>query len=180
MGVNNITVHMGSNHTAIATCNVTYNCTIGDTIFYDNNGSGTQEPYEPGIAGVLVKLYKDDGNGVFNPSGGTDDLVAFVTTASDGSYQFTDCNCCTVYWVYVEPSTLPPYLTQTTGTNPWGPIILNPDGEYYGLADFGYQPPGPVGGEAESVNISTMSLLLACMMVVAGGAIVLRKRTAHS
>jgi len=183
VGVNNITVHMGANHTAIATCSDTITCCIGDTLFYDNNGNGVRDPYEPGIPGVQVNLYGDDGNGVFNPSGGTDDLLASVITDAAGKYKFTGLNCSDTYWVYVVPETLPPGLTLTTGGNPWGLIALDPEGEVYDLADFGYQPPIPVGGEAYPVNkASLLAPWIAVGVVLAGGVswYVLRRRRARS
>ena len=40
---------------------------IGDTVFSDSNNNGVQDPGELGIANVEVKLYFDDGDGVFEP-----------------------------------------------------------------------------------------------------------------
>ncbi|MBL0325628.1 MAG: hypothetical protein IPP61_10680 [Cytophagaceae bacterium] len=37
--------------------------TIGDFVFEDKNGNGIQDPTEPGIAGVTVKLNGSDGQG---------------------------------------------------------------------------------------------------------------------
>jgi hypothetical protein len=126
-------------------------CAIGNTVFYDNNGDGKQDPGDPGIPGVQLDLYRDDGNGVFNPSGGTDEFVASCITNATGKYEFTCLNCTPTYWVYVVHSTLPPGLTLTTGGDPWGPITLT-QGEVYDLANFGYRPPIPVGGEVYPVN----------------------------
>ena len=180
-GVNNITVNMGANHTAVAICSEVVCCSIGDVLFYDNNGNGVHDPYEPGIPGVQVNLYRDDGNNLFNPSGGTDDLVASCMTDTFGKYKFTGLNCSATYWVYVVPGTLPPSLTLTTDSNPWGPITLDPEGEDYNLADFGYRPPIPVGGEAYPINkISVLApwVGLVMFLVGPGALIVLRRKQA--
>jgi hypothetical protein len=140
--------------------NVTGDCftscvpgSIGDTVFYDNNNNGTQDPGEGGRAGVQVNLYEDDGDGKFNPTGGTDEFIGTRTTAGGGVYLFADLDpwCDEGYWVLVLENTLPPGVTLTTGSNPIGPICLE-EGESYDLADFGYQPAAPVGGEAYPVN----------------------------
>ena len=56
---------------------------IGDRVWVDVNGDGVQDPGEPGLGGVPVKLYSDpDNDGVY------DNLVATTTTAPDGSYIF--------------------------------------------------------------------------------------------
>lgn len=62
---------------------------IGNTVFSDANGNGVQDPGEPGIAGVTVKLYRDlNGNNAFDPA--TDSLVRTVTTDGSGHYAFND------------------------------------------------------------------------------------------
>ncbi len=59
---------------------------VGDTVFNDLDGDGTQDPGEPGIAGVSVSLYTDaDGDGDIEPG---DTLVATVVTDSNGNYLF--------------------------------------------------------------------------------------------
>ena len=141
---------------------------IGDTVFYDNNGNGVQDPGEPGIAGVKVELYKDDGNGLFNPTGGTDDLIGTRTTGGNGVYLFADLDpwCDEGYWVLVLENTLPPGVTLTTGSNPIGFICLE-EGMSYDGADFGYQPAAPVGGEAYPVD--KLAILMQWITSVLGG-----------
>ena len=57
---------------------------LGDTVFLDWDGDGTQDAGEPGMQGVGVTLYRDaDGNGSFETPVGTK-----VTDAS-GNYLFT-------------------------------------------------------------------------------------------
>ena len=50
---------------------------IGDTVFFDTNQNGIQDPGEPGIPGVTLELH--DANGV---------LIATTTTDADGHYSF--------------------------------------------------------------------------------------------
>jgi len=47
--------------------NIQGESTLGDFIWHDLNHNGLQEPGEPGINGVLVQLYLDDGDFVFDP-----------------------------------------------------------------------------------------------------------------
>ncbi|HUU65511.1 MAG TPA: SdrD B-like domain-containing protein [Dehalococcoidales bacterium] len=153
-GAKSHSIHMDSDKSVTAYCSaISAPGSLGDTVFYDNNGNGNQDPGEVGIAGVQVNLYKDDGNGLFNPTGGTDDFIGTRTTGGYGIYSFIDLPpfCDMGYWVLILENTLPPSLTLTTGSNPIGPICLE-EGGYYDLADFGYQPPVPVGGEVYPVN----------------------------
>ena len=41
---------------------------IGDYVWYDANGDGIQDVFEPGIGNVTLKLYRDNGDNVFNPA----------------------------------------------------------------------------------------------------------------
>jgi len=60
---------------------------IGDTIFYDWNGNGTQDSEDEGVGGVTVRLYQDeDGDGEIDA--GIDALIAETVTGADGSYLF--------------------------------------------------------------------------------------------
>lgn len=51
---------------------------IGDRVFVDSNNNGVQDPGEPGIGGVTVRLYNS-----------SNVQIATATTAADGSYLFT-------------------------------------------------------------------------------------------
>ena len=63
--------------------------TIGDTVFNDLDGDGTQDANEPGFSGIAVKLYTDvDGDGVIDAGDG-DAYVATLTTTDDGKYLFS-------------------------------------------------------------------------------------------
>jgi uncharacterized repeat protein (TIGR01451 family)/fimbrial isopeptide formation D2 family protein len=83
--------------------------TIGDTVFNDLNGNGSQDAGEAGMGGVAVKLYKDT-----NGNGRIDDgqTPVTLTTDSNGRYLFSglvDGN----YIVSIE--TPPTGYTYTTG-----------------------------------------------------------------
>ncbi|MFA6053974.1 MAG: SdrD B-like domain-containing protein [Thermodesulfovibrionales bacterium] len=60
---------------------------IGDTVFNDLNGNGTQDAGETGISGVIVKLYSD--SGTLGRIDGSDAVVATLTTDADGRYLFS-------------------------------------------------------------------------------------------
>jgi hypothetical protein len=122
--------------------------TIGDTVYVDWNGDGSQNvTTEEGIAGVQVNLYRDtNGNGVVDSG---EPLIGTTTTASDGTYQFTNQAGNNNYVVAVNTSTLPAGYTQTGDPDESGtcstcdskdPLPLGSSN--YWLADFGYQPRG--------------------------------------
>ncbi len=63
------------------------NASIGDLVWYDDDGNGVQDAGETdGVSGVTVNLYDPGPDGVIG--GGDDVLVATTTTGSDGSYAF--------------------------------------------------------------------------------------------
>jgi hypothetical protein len=53
---------------------------IGNRVWYDDNRNGIQDAYEPGIDGIVVRLY--DGN----------TLVASTTSSNGGQWYFTNAN----------------------------------------------------------------------------------------
>jgi hypothetical protein len=123
---------------------------IGDSLWVDVDGNGVQDPGEPGLGGVDVKLYSDpDGDGIY------DNLVATTTTAPDGSYIF-DNLAPDAYVVVVNDGTTPTGYTQTgdpdgTLDNQTDPIVLAP-GDVYVNADFGYEPnAGTTGSIGDTV-----------------------------
>jgi hypothetical protein len=106
---------------------------LGDLVWFDADDDGTVNGAEYGINGVLVELYLDDGDGIFEP--GTDDALAdSMTTATvagqDGSYSF-----CSViegsYFVHIPASEFAPgdplYLfgSSTPVTDPTTTILEN-------------------------------------------------------
>lgn len=64
--------------------------TLGGEVFRDFDNSGFRELGEPGIEGVTVNLYADDGNGSLNIPGDT--FLATTTTDANGSYRFEGLN----------------------------------------------------------------------------------------
>lgn len=60
---------------------------IGDYVWYDANGNGVQNIGERGLANVTLLLYRDDGDGVFEPVGG-DAIVGSALTGANGDYLF--------------------------------------------------------------------------------------------
>ncbi|SIO38336.1 Cna protein B-type domain-containing protein [Singulisphaera sp. GP187] len=68
---------------------------VGDHVFIDTNGDGKQDPGEPGVPGVVVRLYDAAGN-----------VVATTTTDANGNYLFDNLIPGT-YSVGFDPSTLP-------------------------------------------------------------------------
>ncbi len=85
--------------------------TIGDRVWLDRDGDGVQDnpADEPGFNGVVVRLYRDNGDGVFNPNPnpgmafGFDTLVREDVTAGDGMYLFEGLGAGN-YWVSVPSS----------------------------------------------------------------------------
>ncbi len=63
--------------------------TLGDTLYFDWNGDGAQDPSEEGISSVDVFLYEDaNGNGVIDVA--TDSLIATSVTNASGVYGFSN------------------------------------------------------------------------------------------
>lgn len=58
----------------------------GNRVWLDNDHAGDQEAGEPGVNGVKVDLYRDNGDNVADPK--TDEFVSFTTTSGDGKYLF--------------------------------------------------------------------------------------------
>ncbi|MEW5736903.1 MAG: C25 family cysteine peptidase [Thermodesulfobacteriota bacterium] len=114
--------------------------TIGDRVWSDANGDGVQDAGEPGIAGVTVTLWRDDGDGLFEPGGG-DTLVDTQVTTAGGFYLFTGVDpAYPDYFVLVDDtqSALTGY-SSTTGT-----VAIVPDvsaGDVILNADFGFTNP---------------------------------------
>lgn len=63
--------------------------TLGNRVWNDSDNDGQMDINEVGIAGVTVKLYRDDGDNVHET---TDALVATVVTDGSGYYNFPDIN----------------------------------------------------------------------------------------
>ena len=62
--------------------------TIGDMLFYDWNGNGSQDATDEGINDVTINLYADtNGNGLYDAA--ADALIMTTTTSITGFYEFT-------------------------------------------------------------------------------------------
>ncbi len=110
--------------------------TIGDTIFRDWNGDGTQDANtEPGIPGVTVNLY----TGACPPS---NSLYGSQTTDASGKYLFAGVPAGT--YCVAPPAAgsggIPAGYTATTSPNPLTVTVQN--GDQFLTADFGYKPGG--------------------------------------
>jgi SdrD B-like domain/Secretion system C-terminal sorting domain len=80
---------------------------IGDRVWFDTDGGGTQNGTEPGVAGIVVTLYASDGVTV----------IATTVTDANGNYIFNNLPASTTYIVGFTP---PPGTVFTTdgGTTP--------------------------------------------------------------
>ena len=122
---------------------------IGDYVWYDADGDGIEDVAEPGIANVTLRLYRDTGNGSFDPL--ADTLAATTTTDADGGYLFSQL-AAGVYFVRVtDANGVLVGLTHIVGgqsqSTPTGAIVLGP-GQVYKDADFGYYD-APGAGQAQ-------------------------------
>ncbi|MCB9139634.1 MAG: carboxypeptidase regulatory-like domain-containing protein [Caldilineaceae bacterium] len=131
--------------------------TIGDTVWYDVDGSGgnqTTQGAEPGIPGVTVNLYQDrDGNGLpddINGDGSVDNNDALATTRTDsnGNYLFENLPM-GGYVVEVDESTLPAGFNPMPTYEPDGdsdgygqPVSLTSDAPANLQQDFSYTKSG--------------------------------------
>ncbi len=116
---------------------------IGDFVWLDKDGDGTQDTGEPGLEGVTVRLY--------NSTGTT--LLATTVTDENGRYYFGNLAASgagVTYQVQVLTATLPAGVTQTGDPDatkdskstvtltPAAPVSLN--------QDFGYQGTNTISG----------------------------------
>ncbi|MFN8498612.1 MAG: SdrD B-like domain-containing protein [Anaerolineae bacterium] len=117
-------------------CVTVAGATIGDTIFRDWDGNGTQTPAtEPGIPGVTVNLY----SGACPPSGSP---LATQTTDASGTYLFNGVPAGTYCVAPPTPGSggIPAGYTATTTPNPLQVAVAS--GDQFLTADFGYKPGG--------------------------------------
>ncbi|MBK7781193.1 MAG: DUF11 domain-containing protein [Ardenticatenia bacterium] len=117
---------------------------IGDFVWADADRDGLQDSGEPGIPNVTLNLYRDDGDGIYEPGTG-DSLVATTVTDGDGAYLFDSLGAGS-FWVGVATATLPTgYVAQydeddgTTAPDNYSLVNL-PSGFDHLTADFGYGP----------------------------------------
>jgi len=87
--------------------------TIGGVIYEDVDGdANVAEAGTVGAAGVTVRLFQDDGDGVIE-NATSDALVQTAITDASGNYIFTGVTAGTRYWVVVDSKTILP----STGVN---------------------------------------------------------------
>ena len=101
---------------------------IGDTVFRDWNGNGSQDIGEEGISGVTVQLY--------NGAGTT--LLATTTTDANGTYLFNGLNAGT-YQVRVTPPTDYVISSDPDGTLDSKTNVTLIANQQFLTADFGYK-----------------------------------------
>ncbi|WP_420631305.1 SdrD B-like domain-containing protein [Candidatus Leptofilum sp.] len=122
---------------------------IGDTIYADWNGDGTQDsPGEEGFAGVTVTLYEDaNGDGLIDTV--TDAVIGTATTTATGFYEFTNLPAGD-YIVVVDEDNLPYAAggfqqTEDPDATADSQTVVTLDGTTDNFTlDFGYQPVGTV------------------------------------
>ena len=142
-GLNHQTSHVLGNAESFLDGDFGYTQTgsIGDTIWFDANGNGLQDPGEPGLSGVSVTLTGDtDLDGI------TDTVT--VTTDAAGHYQFGGLPLGT-YTLSVDPLSLPGGMIPThdldgTASPHTTQVSLN-TGQDRQDADFGYTGTGSIG-----------------------------------
>jgi uncharacterized repeat protein (TIGR01451 family) len=110
------------------------NAVIGDTVFYDADGDGVQDPGEPGIPGVTVIATDSDGN-------------EYTDVTDENGHYLIEVPGDDSYSVAPDPTTLPPGLTETTPVPHITPVLV--PGDQYLDADFGYDSPllGTIGDQ---------------------------------
>lgn len=109
---------------------------IGDYVWYDNDGDGIQDPGERPISGVKVFIDLDS-DGVFDVG------ETFATTNSSGLYTITTLSP-GAYTVVVDTTTLPGAATQTgdpDSTLDHKTSVAIAFGDIFTAIDFGYQTP---------------------------------------
>ncbi|MBN8486357.1 MAG: hypothetical protein J0M20_01290 [Burkholderiales bacterium] len=82
----------------------------GNLVWLDTDRDGLQDAGEPGLDGVRVEIYRDDGDGISNPD--TDDFVGFTLSSGGGQYLSSFLPAGDYYGVFFRP---PTYLA--TGTD---------------------------------------------------------------
>lgn len=119
---------------------------VGDTIWYDQNGDGVEDPGEVGFSGVTVTLvwFGPDGS-----LGGGDDVTQTTTTGPSGSYLFDNLPH-GEFNVVVDDTTLPAGLSPTfdgdgTGSAHESRLTLDAASPSNRNQDFGYTGVGSLG-----------------------------------
>ena len=111
---------------------------IGDRVWNDANGNGTQEPDEGGFENVTVDLVWDlNGNGTIDVD---EPVLATRNTDANGNYDFEEL----IFGNYIvrvtDTNNVLSNTTLTTGSEEF-PVTLPVGSIDFNDADFGYQPP---------------------------------------
>ena len=118
---------------------------IGDTIFRDWDGDGTQDAGEEGLPGVTVTLTYFGANGVV---GGGDDVLTTTATDAGGAYQFTNLVPGNYQVSVPAPGSGGVPSAYTLTADPDGGAVTQTStktlalNEVYLAADWGYRPGG--------------------------------------
>ncbi len=107
---------------------------IGDRVWFDTDGGGTQNGTEPGVAGVVVTLYAADGVTV----------VATTITDANGNYIFNNLPASTTYIVGFTPPSGTVFTTDG-GTTPGDATINSDVNATLGSATYGKSGPVTTG-----------------------------------
>ena len=117
---------------------------LGDTVFEDQDGDGIQDPGEPGIPGVEVKLLDENGG-----------VLATDTTDENGNYAFIELEPGDYQVMFVEPEGFDPSPQDQGGddtldsdadpTNGMTDVITLEPGENNDTIDAGYIPLASLG-----------------------------------
>jgi hypothetical protein len=100
-----------NDHEAVDCLTAGANRVLG-TVFADPNGNGTFDGGESGQGGVVVWLYVDDGDGIFEPS--EDRLIQTAASGPGGAYSFA-VGAQGTFWVSTDfPGSYPPGSALTT------------------------------------------------------------------
>ncbi|QGJ70897.1 Hypothetical protein PBC10988_26000 [Planctomycetales bacterium 10988] len=127
------------------------NFTLGDRVWFDENGDGVQDVNEPGLGNLTVLLTYAGQDGIF---GTIDDVSQSTVTGSNGDYSF-DLLPTGDYQIEVDLSFLPPFSSDFTPTfdqdddtpvlDGVANITLHPDNSPRLDVDFGFQGASTLG-----------------------------------
>ncbi|MFC1599808.1 SdrD B-like domain-containing protein [Patescibacteria group bacterium] len=116
---------------------ITASSSLGDFIWHDVDGDGVQDGGEPGLDGVTVDLYLDNGDSIFQPGGADGVALLSQTTSGGGAYDFLTLSPAN-YWVDITDTggILTNFIQ--TGGNPAPELIVLGIGQDYNNADYGF------------------------------------------
>ncbi|MBI3120007.1 MAG: VCBS repeat-containing protein, partial [Candidatus Kerfeldbacteria bacterium] len=110
---------------------------IRGVVWNDENRDAIKDRLEPGLAGIKLRIYKDENsNKVVNPA--VDTLLSTVTTPQNGSYDFSGLGF-GIYLIVVEDSDAPEGFTRTTTSNTQIVPVIR--GQQISDVNFGFAAP---------------------------------------